>query len=247
MSQNVYDDPDFFAAYAGLDRSVEGLDAAFEWPAMRALLPPVAGRRIVDLGCGFGWFCRWATEQGAASVLGLDLSERMLERAVRDTDDERITYRRADIASPELPEGAFDLAYSSLALHYLPQVDDVLVDVRRALVPGGVLVASVEHPVHTAPSSPGFVTHPQGRPVWQLDSYFRPGPRTTDWLAPGVVKHHRTVAGYVGALLRAGFTLTALEEWSPSDDWVAEHPDWAPEQERPLFLLLSAVVGRVAA
>jgi SAM-dependent methyltransferase len=250
MSQNVYDDPEFFAAYAGLDRSVVGLDAAFEWPAMRALLPPVAGTRVVDLGCGYGWFSRWAAENGAASVLGLDLSERMLERAVRDTDDERITYRRADLGAIEqlgLPDGGIELAYSSLALHYLPQVDDVFAAVRRALVPGGVLVASVEHPVHTAPTSPGFVTGPQGRPVWQLDSYFRAGARTTDWLAPGVVKHHRTVAGYVRALLRAGFTLTALEEWSPSDGWVAEHPDWAPEQERPLFLLLSAVVGSVAA
>src|SRR5919202_1333673 len=247
MSQNVYDDPGFFGEYAQLDRSVRGLDGAPEWPSLRALLPPVRGLRVVDLGCGFGWFSRWAAEQGAASVLGVDLSERMLERAVAETRDERVTYRRADLADLELPPAAFDVAYSSLTLHYLPEVGPLLAGVRRALVPGGVLVASVEHPVFTAPSRPGFVPGPDGRPVWQLDGYLTPGPRTTDWLAPGVVKHHRTVAGYVGALLHAGFTLTGLEEWGPTDEELTEHPDWAGERERPLFLLVSAVAGTVAA
>jgi SAM-dependent methyltransferase len=122
MAQNVYDDPGFFGEYARLERSVHGLEGAPEWPALQALLPPVAGRRVVDLGCGFGWFCRWAAAQGASSVVGVDLSARMLERAELDTDDERITYRRADLSSLELPPAAFDVAYSSLALHYLPQV-----------------------------------------------------------------------------------------------------------------------------
>ncbi len=241
----MYDDPEFFAAYAQLDRSVHGLDGAPEWPALRAMLPPLPGRRVVDLGCGYGWFGRWAADQGAASVLGVDLSERMLARARATTDDERVSYRRADLSSVELPPSGFDVAFSSLALHYLPDVGPVLAGVRRALVPGGVLVASVEHPIHTAPSAPGFVRGPGGRPVWQLDGYLSPGPRTTDWLAPGVVKHHRTVAGYVGALRGAGFTLTGLEEWGPSEEQVADHPQWAGERERPLFLLLSAVAATV--
>ena len=35
MSQNIYDDPNFFAGYATLDRSVKGLDGAPEWPAIQ--------------------------------------------------------------------------------------------------------------------------------------------------------------------------------------------------------------------
>ena len=243
----MYDDPACFAAYATLPRSMHGLDAAPEWPSLRALLPPLAGLRVVDLGCGFGWFCRWAAAQGAASVLGLDLSERMLERAVRATADPRITYRRADLDSFDLGSAAFDVAYSSLALHYLPDVDRVLAGVRAALSPGGVLVASVEHPVYTAPSDPGFVPGASGRPVWPLDQYLDRGPRVTDWLAPGVVKYHRTVGDYVHAMLRAGFTLTGLEEWGPTDEQVAEHPEWAAERERPMFMLLSGVVATVPA
>ena len=89
MTQNVYDDPEFFEGYIRLGRSVEGLDGAAEWPSLRVLLPDVRGRRVVDLGCGFGWFCRWARTQGAAHVLGLDVSERMLARARATTDDAR--------------------------------------------------------------------------------------------------------------------------------------------------------------
>ncbi|HEY1299762.1 MAG TPA: class I SAM-dependent methyltransferase, partial [Stellaceae bacterium] len=81
MPQNIYDDAEFFAEYSRLPRSVAGLDGAPEWPALHALLPDLSGASVLDLGCGFGWFCRWARQQGAARVLGIDISRRMLERA----------------------------------------------------------------------------------------------------------------------------------------------------------------------
>ncbi len=77
MAQNIYDDPEFFAGYSRLPRSLDGLDGAPEWPALRAMLPPLRGRRVLDLGCGFGWFSRWARQQGAAQVMGLDVSEKL--------------------------------------------------------------------------------------------------------------------------------------------------------------------------
>ena len=119
MPQNIYDRPEFFDGYSRMDRSVRGLDGAPEWPAMRALLPDLRDKRILDLGCGFGWFARWAVEQGAASVLGVDLSENMLERAKAETPDPRVRYIKADLETLDLPQESFDLAYSSLALHYV--------------------------------------------------------------------------------------------------------------------------------
>ena len=96
MAQNIYDRPEFFEGYSRLGRSVDGLDGAPEWPALRAMLPDVDGLRVVDLGCGFGWFCRWARAHGASEVLGLDLSEKMLARARAAGADDAITYRRAN-------------------------------------------------------------------------------------------------------------------------------------------------------
>ena len=243
MAQNIYDDDGFFAAYAGLPRSVGGLDAAPEWPTLRAMLPDVAGARVVDLGCGYGWFCRWAAGAGAASVLGIDLSEKMLARARSDdpaSPPDVITYERQDLDALDLAPVAFDLAYSSLALHYLVHLDRILATVHDALTPGGSLVVSAEHPVYTAPSAPGFTTGPGDRPTWPIDGYLDEGPRTTDWLAPGVVKQHRTIETYLRLVRDAGFVLTDLIEWGPSPDQVATEPDWAGDRVRPIFLLLAA-------
>ena len=240
MTQNIYDQDDFFAAYSGLQRSVEGLDGAPEWPSLRAMLYEMPGLRVVDLGCGFGWFCRWAAKEGAASVLGIDVSEKMLERARATTDAATITYLRADLEEVELTEASFDLAYSSLAFHYLRDIDRLFATVHAALVPGGSLVFSIEHPIYTAPANPRFVTNDDGTSSWPIDHYLDEGPRTTNWLAPGVIKHHRTLGTYLNALIRAGFTITHVEEWAPTAGHIAAHPDWAPDRERPPFLLVSA-------
>src|SRR5229473_805439 len=114
MAQNIYDNEEFFAGYARLPRSVQGLGGAPEWPSLRALLPNLRGAKVLDLGCGYGWFCRWAREAGASTVLGIDVSEKMLARARADTADAVIDYQRADLESVELPREAFDLVYSSL-------------------------------------------------------------------------------------------------------------------------------------
>lgn len=241
MAQNIYDDPSFFAAYSQLPRSAEGLDAAAEWPSMRALLPPMRGQRVVDLGCGFGYFCRWAAGEGAASVHGIDLSQNMLQAASAAVGaDERVTFERQDLDAIVLPAAAFDLAYSSLTMHYLTQLDAFLAVVAAALVPGGAFVCSVEHPLYTAPTAPAFVTAAEGRVVWPLDRYLDEGPRTTDWLAPGVVKQHRTIATYINAMIRAGLTPAAIDEWGPTARQIEEHPDWSLERERPPFLLMAA-------
>ena len=94
------------------------------------------GLRVVDLGCGFGWFCRWARAAGAAQVLGFDVSERMLARARATTEDSAITYTRADLEHLQLPEASFDLVYSSLAFHYIERLEALLAGVHRALVAG---------------------------------------------------------------------------------------------------------------
>ncbi|HYZ21407.1 MAG TPA: class I SAM-dependent methyltransferase, partial [Rhodopila sp.] len=156
MTQNIYDDPAFFEGYRRLRRSVEGLDGAAEWPAMRALLPPLQGLRVADLGCGFGWFCDWAHAQGAASVLGVDVSEKMLARAMAAGTPGAVRYERGDLETFRLPEDTFDLIYSSLAFHYVADLEGLMGRIHRALVAGGWLVFSAEHPVYTAPSRPGW-------------------------------------------------------------------------------------------
>ncbi|QKD01345.1 class I SAM-dependent methyltransferase [Mesorhizobium loti] len=240
MAQNIYDQPDFFAGYSRLGRSIEGLDGAAEWPALRAMLPEVGGLRVVDLGCGFGWFCRWAHEHGASQMLGLDLSEKMLARARAAGPDTGITYEMADLDQLSLPQDGFDLAYSSLALHYVDDVARLFRTVHRALSPGGHFVFSTEHPIYMAPSRPGWAIDAEGRKTWPVDQYLLEGPRKTDWLAKGVVKHHRTLGTTLNTLIQSGFTIGHVEEFRPTDAQIAAKPELAEELERPMFLLVSA-------
>jgi SAM-dependent methyltransferase len=136
----------------------------------------------------------------------------------------------------ELPEDAFDLAFSSLTLHYIVDLGALLAKVSRALVPGGSLVVSMEHPVFMAPSRPGWVSGD----VWPLDGYCREGERVTDWFTKGVVKQHRMLGTTLNLMMGAGFRLTHVEEWAPTAAQIAAEPVLARELERPMFMLISA-------
>jgi SAM-dependent methyltransferase len=240
MTQNVYDDEEFFAEYGRLPRSLGGLSGAPEWPALRALIPDLHGCRVLDLGCGYGWFCRCARENGAAQVVGVDVSERMLARARDTTSDAAITYLKADLETLDLSAQSFDLVYSSLTFHYIKNLDGLLSKVRESLVSGGNLVFSMEHPIFTAPSDPAWSLNGAGRKVWPLDRYLAEGARSVNWLTKDVVKQHRTLATYINLLIRLGFAISHVEEWGPTAEQIASHPAWADERERPPFMLIAA-------
>jgi SAM-dependent methyltransferase len=241
--QNIYDDPAFFAGYTRIPRSVEGLEAVYEWPAFQRLLPvPLTGRRILDLGCGLGYFAREARARGAASVLGVDISDRMLSHARSQGDDAAITYVRSTLEAFEPDAARFDLVVSMLALHYIADYAAVVRRVARCLVPGGRFALSVEHPIYTASGTGDWYRDPDGRPVhWPVDRYRDEAERRTNWIVDGVVKYHRTIETYVNTLLEAGLTLARLEEpEAESLALLAKRPELRGERRRPPFLLLAA-------
>ena len=243
MPQNIYDDPTFFKAYSGFRRSREGLEGSPEWPTLRGMLPALRGKRVLDLGCGFGAFTRWAAGEGA-TVYGLDLSVLMLAEARARTSWQAVTYLKASIDAPPYRDKAFDVVFSSLALHYLPDFAAVCHSVRRVSISGGWFIFSVEHPIYTAPSQPGWHTLPGGATTWALNEYLNEGLRKTDWLVEGVEKYHRTVGTYIEGLIDHGFRLARLVEWGPTPEQIADNPEWAVEIHRPPFLLIAAQAAR---
>lgn len=241
MSQNIYDTDTFFQNYLKLPRSVHGLKGAPEWPTVRGLIGEVSNLDVLDLGCGLGYFTRWAIEQGAQSVHGIDLSEKMLEKTKEDAyDTHNLTYQQADLETVELNESAYDIAYSSLTLHYLPTLNHLLSQIHKSLKPNGRLILTLEHPVLTAPSNPAFQSDSKtNEPYWPLNNYLQEGERITNWLAPGVRKYHRSVETYLNLFLKAGFVLTGYRE---SWDGMKEQEGFPPneaEGHRPFFLILA--------
>lgn len=239
MAQNIYDDPDFFEGYAKLNRSIHGLEGAPEWPALNQMLPNLAGLNIADLGCGYGWFCRRAKEAGANKVTGFDLSEKMIARAKEMTADEAISYLIADIETLKLPEASFDLIYSSLTLHYIEHLSELLEVVYQALKPKGYFIFSVEHPIYTAATEAHWIKTDRDEKAWPVNHYQDEGRRVSNWLAPGVIKQHRTMGTYLNLLISLGFTIKNVEEWGPTKEQIEEAPELAEERERPMLLLVS--------
>jgi len=163
---------------------------------------------------------------------------------------------------PEKDNGTYDVVFSALALHYLENLPELVRHIHRVLKPGGMFVFSAEHPILTAPSAPGFVEilnpkfnaesassdageegEKKTRNAWPVDGYFHEGLRVTNWLAPGVRKYHRTATTYVNILLRAGFELTAFDEWCPNEEELEGVLSWVKKFSntwvRPDFLLMA--------
>lgn len=241
MGQNVYDDPKFFREYILLPRQINGLSAAPEWPTLRSWIPALHNTKFLDLGCGFGWACRWARENGAISARGIDLSQNMLEKAREFPQDVGIEYEQADLEGLKLPGEEYGVAFSSLALHYLVNLEGLVAEVFKSLKPGGSFIFSVEHPIYTAPRKPDWILDSEGNSVWPLDRYLLEGPRVTNWLAEGVVKQQRMISTYIGIMLKVGFVLAEIEEWGASEEQLKEFPDWARTRDRPPFLLFKVV------
>lgn len=240
MAQNIYDDPRFLAGYSEFPRSRDGLVATSEWPAFRALLPTIAGRTVVDLGCGFGQLSRWLGDQGAASVLGIDLSEKMLARARLETINPAVAYALGNLDELVLPPGSADLIVSSMALHYVEDFGRLAATLFATLTPGGQLVFSVEHPIYAARAEPEWITAADGREAFAIADYAVEGRRITNWIVDGVVKYHRTIGTMLNILIAAGFQYRTVDEWKPSDEQLAAHPEWRnTELTRPMFLLMS--------
>lgn len=284
--QNIYDNPLFFSGYKALRDNDSGLNGVLEIPALRAALPSLRGLHVLDLGCGFGDFARYARQQGAASVLGLDVSQKMLATARELTPDPAITYHhgaiedfrphedaatgtteveakpttatetagatvaaaatkaatvKAEAATPDALPTAFDLAVSSLALHYVRDYAAAVRAVYASLRSGGKFVFSVEHPIMTANPQQDWIYDASGqRLYYPLLGYQHEGKRDTRWFVDGVIKYHRTVQTYVNTLLAAGFRLERLDEPVPTAAAMDSRDDLRWQLERPPFLLIAA-------
>jgi trans-aconitate methyltransferase len=104
---------------------------------MLPLLAPVAGERILDLGCGTGQLTAQIAESGA-SVVGLDSSLEMIGQARQNYPN--LEFRLADGADFSFP-GEFDAVFSNAALHWIPQAEKVIQSIASSLRPGGRFVA----------------------------------------------------------------------------------------------------------
>jgi SAM-dependent methyltransferase len=241
MKENKYDNPAFFEQYSKMNRSQKGLEGAGEWHVLKEMLPSLMGKDVLDLGCGFGWHCRYAIEHGAKTVIGIDLSEKMLEKARQLNDLEGIVYNNIALEDAAFPSQSFDVIFSSLTFHYIAEFDKLIHKIHSWLRPGGSLVFSVEHPIFTAQGKQDWIYGESGEKLyWPVDNYFVEGKRDTTFLGEKVTKYHRTNSSYLNILLTEGFRVVGIKEPTPTAQMLKDIPEMKDELRRPMMLLISA-------
>ncbi|GAA3988857.1 class I SAM-dependent methyltransferase [Allokutzneria multivorans] len=206
-------------AYAA-ENETSLMNAHYERPAMLDLAGDVAGRRVLDAGCGAGPLFAALRERGA-NVSGFDVSAGMLEQARRRLGDDA-DLKVADLADP-LPyaDDSFDDVVASLVLHYLEDWAPVLAEVRRVLKPGGRLIVSVDNPFaiillqHRAGEKPNYFTTERRDEEWAIGGHTA---KLTFWNRPlHAMTDSFTAAGFRIAKIHEARPVAAARELFPED------------------------------
>lgn len=210
--------------------------ADLEFPAMKDLLPDVAGKRVLDAGCGHGRYAEWLADHDA-EVVAVDENAEMLERAERRVGD-RATLHRADITESLAfaDDDEYDGVVCGLSLHYVEDWREPFAAFARILRPGGFLVFSAQHPVDE------YV-------AFDPEDYFAVERETMTWPAADgdvdVPFYRRPLAEAVNPLLDTGFRLDELVEPKPKATFEAKKPESYEKRLRyPTFLCVKASLAQ---
>ena len=204
-------------------------NAHYERPALVSLLPQLNGMKVLDVGCGAGWYAEYLIGQGA-DVTAFDLNEEFINLTTARVGS-RAKVLRADLSEPLTfaADNEFDVAVCPLVLHYLRDWQPALRELHRVLTPAGVLVFSTHHP---------FMD-------WQLfktDSYFATELLHDEWEDIGPVKYYRRPLSTIAEdLYDAGFWIERLLEPLPTEDFKRLNPTgYERLMKNPWFLFIRA-------
>ena len=238
------------AAYELFNNAPDSYSYTIEWPCVQALLPDLRGKSVLDVGCGTGIFTFLLESCDPARIVGMDLSEEMLQiaRAKKAERKSSAQFVLGDAGRlSDCFDETFDLVFSSTTTHYLSHLDQLFGGIRQVLREDGTCILSIIHPVYSAqyPIEHGntFPTDEEWT-VRYLDqrkrAYIQPWIEYNDQFENQLSRsYHYTFSDYVNALLRSGLKLQEIREPMPPEAWrIAAFGRYESYLETPVFMLL---------
>ena len=213
-----------------------------EVPYILELLDDVQGKRVLDAGCGGGFYSLWLSENGA-KVLGIDGSKEMIKIAKRKASSRMLDaeFLIGDISDLRIKDSTFDLVLSTLVLMDMKELDQAVSELARVTGDGGDIVVSVQHPILTS----GDWERESGQKLFRkLDNHF-----TERQLGAEREKerrervscryYHRPLQAYTQPLLDRGCVLTHLVEPQPHEVYMEFNPrEYEDTRGIPHFIVL---------
>ena len=238
--QNIYDNQTFFEGYKKIRENEVNANNLFEIPALFSMMPDLKDKAVLDLGCGFGEHCKRFVESGAKKVVGIDISEKMLEIAKIENADPKITYINMPMEDISKLNEKFDVVVSSLAFHYVEDFSGVVKNIYDLLNEKGIFLFSQENPLCTCFSGGNRWTKDEnGNKLYiNLSNYGVEGERESTWFVDNVKKYHRTFSSIINTLIETGFTVEKMVEPLPTAELLEKYPDYKDLFHKPDFLLI---------
>ena len=246
MKQNIYDIKSFSDAYDKMRYENKGMNAndLVEIPNFRKLIPDVKGKRILDLGCGYGENDKYCIGLGAKEILGIDISKHMIKIAKENNNDENIKYKVMAMENINEIEEKFDIVISSLAFHYVKDYEKLINDIYNLLNDDGILIFSIDHPLRIASKFETWMkknyTKINGKWFLLVSDYNREGIREKEWNGVMVKRYHRNFSSLINGLVNSGFKIDKILEPIPDEKAIKIIPKYINQYDRPYFLFVRA-------
>lgn len=226
--QNIYDNEMFFDNFKNIRSDKVNYNDLIETPILHAMLPNMCGKKVLDIGCGMGQHAKQYSDMNAESVLGIDISEKMLEYAKENFNAKNITYQQMALEDIHQLNQKFDLVTSSLVFDYVENFDELMKNVYKIMENNGIFVFSMSHPMSTAYDGkyPRYTLSESGERLYaNINNYFVEGRRIITWVVDNYELYHRTFSSILNSIIKAGFLIEECQESQISEEERKKYPD----------------------
>ena len=238
---NYYDNEKFFNGYMIIRSQKMNYNNCIEEPLMLKLIGNTEGKDILDIGCGSGDLSSILAKT-ANSVLGIDISQKMLNTAREKNISNNIRYQELSMENIDSLSEKFDIAVSSLAFHYVENFEKLILDISKLLRKRGSLIFSQEHPMVTANRQlKDWICDPETKSrYWPVSNYNEEGERFEKWFIDNVKKYHRTLSTIINTIIKNNFKILEIAESRADDELISKEPKFLNGKNLAHFLFIKA-------